>query len=1091
MKIDFEELESPYFDGEVEFVAPVYELSQSLASVIDDSPFTNLVGVSGTETSWIAHSGAEAPELEALESDEPLAETWIEGETEYDAEERTYDDYVVEESDSSTRFEHALPRPATKITEEVPQRRHILVVDDRDKPVAEGEYAFHQGNLIERGMLDATGGLAFFGRIDPKKPFVFEVRDRVCAILAGAFLNPDDPKIEYGGTWFDWTMVRDGKNPDKNFWPHYLAEMKAASGRRGVDAFWQHEHITRRPIQIPERLMEKGKTRLLKIRAVPSMARTGPFVRYADHERAVIWMETYTPSMARVRCRKSGDSNGASHYASTVRVGGRHFAAVEVDSLAEDTFYQYAFDLAPLPGVGPIPVDKKDLEVAFPKLGAGTASAQKKQLQRATLKEQDEWLNFRTLRRRYDNELHFATGSCRWYPGDVKKGEKTDFRPDMFEGLGAWLRQTAKEKWPHFLFFGGDQIYSDEVGDKTADNLIRGRLASRIPGPPQAGADGALVGGAWAGRFADRYVGINPTNSGHSQLEEKYKKLASLYLKHGNISMYPGYLKYKKELLEYEKQILKLENETGRFRSMLVYFKVAAKLAEKSPTLAQFITLNALLWSIPLTVEQLPTVDARGSIRPDVEVDWARRFDPPKFIGAPNFSAIRPVGKWENEKVVHPSADGGRHAADFAEYSYLYEYAWNTARNVRVLLANVPTFLMLDDHEITDDWNFDVEWVRMIHNEKDKYQFWPKTITDGLAAYWMYQGWCNKAPSQWKNDPRARCLTNAQREGIDALPELRKLIRQACLTPPAKDQAAPYQTGTSLEWHYRLPFDPPFLVPDCRTRKFLHPADDNLTNIDPNVSPRSQTIDNAQLTWMREILVQNTKRSTSPAWRGGPVVFIAPSTPLFMTNKVMNIMLNPETYASAWETTDPIAVFGAAIDSSKITWAKKALVQRFRRARDLEHMIRDKSWHDLWGIFGDMRKAGSPVKTVVLVSGDVHHSYCMTGSFDGSKSERPEALQITASGFQTTIRGDWKTDIAGKQSNEAFRIGRYKLAPGFLRKNGTGEPEVALYVNCAALVKVTIGTEVDVRVDFLTGKDVRVNKPTDTYVYKYSSGHRK
>jgi hypothetical protein len=40
MKIDFEELESPYFDGEVEFVAPAFELSQSLASVINDSPFT-------------------------------------------------------------------------------------------------------------------------------------------------------------------------------------------------------------------------------------------------------------------------------------------------------------------------------------------------------------------------------------------------------------------------------------------------------------------------------------------------------------------------------------------------------------------------------------------------------------------------------------------------------------------------------------------------------------------------------------------------------------------------------------------------------------------------------------------------------------------------------------------------------------------------------------------------------------------------------------------------------------------------------------------------------------------------------------------
>lgn len=34
----------------------------------------------------------------------------------------------------------------------------------------------------------------------------------------------------------------------------------------------------------------------------------------------------------------------------------------------------------------------------------------------------------------------------------------------------------------------------------------------------------------------------------------------------------------------------------------------------------------------------------------------------------------------------------------------------------------------------------------------------------------------------------------------------------------------------------------------------------------------SQTIDNKQLAWMRKVLVDE--------WRGGPVAFIAPSTPL-------------------------------------------------------------------------------------------------------------------------------------------------------------------------------------------------------------------
>jgi hypothetical protein len=75
----------------------------------------------------------------------------------------------------------------------------------------------------------------------------------------------------------------------------------------------------------------------------------------------------------------------------------------------------------------------------------------------------------------------------------------------------------------------------------------------------------------------------------------------------------------------------------------------------------------------------------------------------------------------------------------------------------------------------------------MIHSKKDYYRMWPKTITDGLCAYWMYQGWGNKAPSQWKGDHRADVLAKAQRAGTDALPELRKCIYTACVATLPKD----------------------------------------------------------------------------------------------------------------------------------------------------------------------------------------------------------------------------------------------------------------------------------------------------------------
>lgn len=99
MKTPTEELETPYLDREFEFVVPTYGLSGSLAHAIDESPFANFVGVAGTETSQPPQSGLEPQELETLELDAPMAETWTGKETGYEADEQTYDHDVLEEGE--------------------------------------------------------------------------------------------------------------------------------------------------------------------------------------------------------------------------------------------------------------------------------------------------------------------------------------------------------------------------------------------------------------------------------------------------------------------------------------------------------------------------------------------------------------------------------------------------------------------------------------------------------------------------------------------------------------------------------------------------------------------------------------------------------------------------------------------------------------------------------------------------------------------------------------------------------------------------------------------------------------------------------
>jgi hypothetical protein len=371
----------------------------------------------------------------------------------------------------------------------------------------------------------------------------------------------------------------------------------------------------------------------------------------------------------------------------------------------------------------------------------------------------------------------------------------------------------------------------------------------------------------------------------------------------------------------------------------------------------------------------------------------------------------------------------------------------------------------------------------MLHNKNDELRLWPKVLTDSLAAYWMYQGWCNKAPSQWppydpktgRGDLRIRALLDAQVTGRDALPALRRFIHDACfLHEPSSGPKATFQTGLGLDWHYKLPFDPPFLVPDCRSRRFMVETDEDLRLIDhddPKKRPMSQTIDAAQLDWMRKILVK----------RGGPgVAFIAPSTPLLMQKKVMEIMTKPETTAEAWDTGYLPSLISALTGSTFLASASNALLRIFRRAKDLEHMVRDKSWRDLWDLVADMRQAGSGVKTLVLVSGDVHHNYCMTGNLSGDGRPKPEFLQITCSGLQTTIRSSKEKSLAEELGSRSFNVGKHRLVPGFMFKDKTNDSGLALYQNAVAIVDVSMGAEVGVRVRFLSG--------ASEHVYRYTSG---
>ena len=63
----------------------------------------------------------------------------------------------------------------------------------------------------------------------------------------------------------------------------------------------------------------------------------------------------------------------------------------------------------------------------------------------------------------------------------------------------------------------------------------------------------------------------------------------------------------------------------------------------------------------------------------------------------------------------------------------------STVSAARRIMANTPTYMIFDDHDLTDDWNISLDWTSSVNHSP----FGKHIIANGLAAYWLFQGWGN------------------------------------------------------------------------------------------------------------------------------------------------------------------------------------------------------------------------------------------------------------------------------------------------------------------------------------------------------------
>ncbi|MCK6263571.1 alkaline phosphatase family protein [Vibrio sp. ZSDE26] len=117
--------------------------------------------------------------------------------------------------------------------------------------------------------------------------------------------------------------------------------------------------------------------------------------------------------------------------------------------------------------------------------------------------------------------------------------------------------------------------------------------------------------------------------------------------------------------------------------------------------------------------------------------------------------------------------------------------------NVRRLMAHIPTYMIFDDHDVTDDWNLTRGWEQAAY----QHPFSNRIIGNALIGYWIFQGWGN-TPSQFDNafiSSVRSVFDNNNTNQHDAL--ISRLYKFE-------------------QWHYTIETTPKVIVLDTRTRRW-------------------------------------------------------------------------------------------------------------------------------------------------------------------------------------------------------------------------------------------------------------------------------
>ncbi|MDQ3854785.1 MAG: hypothetical protein M3281_00145, partial [Chloroflexota bacterium] len=119
---------------------------------------------------------------------------------------------------------------------------------------------------------------------------------------------------------------------------------------------------------------------------------------------------------------------------------------------------------------------------------------------------------------------------------------------------------------------------------------------------------------------------------------------------------------------------------------------------------------------------------------------------------------------------------------------------------VRRALANIPTYMIMDDHDVTDDWYLDGAWCKRVLESP----LGRRVIRNALLAYALFQGWGND-PEQFDAPNGASFLAAVDSwRGDESDAALETIEQRLAISDSFSGAGELPVPEDALRWHYTL-----------------------------------------------------------------------------------------------------------------------------------------------------------------------------------------------------------------------------------------------------------------------------------------------